>query len=320
MDRHSGTPGFRSDEPHGPHTWGIDHYAAEDLPALIETVRARTGQKPWVIGHSLAAWAIEGYLAGLTLLPSENGTARAIPDRALELQRMGSVRGVVTVSGVYNLWWRKSVFRAYSDPIRSVEDFYHSNYELELLAQSRWACAAVGEVPELPAQWISDGLNLPLERIPLVGSVLKRAYRSLWDEVASTPILNMLYYAPNCSRGLVQEHARDGMEDLAPHVVEQLANAIRDGKTSAYYHFSRPADIYDYASIRPRVTLPVLFVAGGRDRMANAQMIYRDGFEATASPDKDYILFEKAGHMDVLNGIHAPEHVMAPVAEWMKRR
>ena len=52
-----GTAGFRSEMPEGPHHWTIDDYAINDVPGLVDAVNKATGKKPFVIGHSLAAWA-----------------------------------------------------------------------------------------------------------------------------------------------------------------------------------------------------------------------------------------------------------------------
>jgi pimeloyl-ACP methyl ester carboxylesterase len=314
--RGAGTAGFRSEAPEGSHHWDIDDYAINDVPGMVEAVNRATGQRPFVIGHSLAAWAIEGYLAGIGYDPQ----GRVAPSTLMSQSQRSGVRGVVTIAGVYNLRWEHPLSEAISNPIRSELDFYHSDYELELLARIKPLYRVIPNLPRLPLGWISDVLDLPLDKIPYIGDKLEKLYRGVQSDAIGTPLLSMFYYAPDCDHEMVREHALDGLEDLGPHVIEQLANAIVDGRTSSYYHLDRPAKAYDYADVRDHVDLPVLMVAGGRDRLASAYEIYQDGYLRTHSTDKQYIEVEDFGHLDIVTGIHAPSQVMAPVAAWMRDR
>jgi hypothetical protein len=119
---------------------------------------------------------------------------------------------------------------------------------------------------------------------------------------------------------MVRMHAVDGLEDLGPHVVEQLANAITDSRTSTYYHIDRPGQAYDYSAVRARAEVPTLMIAGGRDRLASSYEIYQDGYLLTRTHDKQFMHVEEFGHLDIVTGIHAPSEVMAPVARWMHAR
>ena len=314
--RNAGTQGFRSEAPKGAHHWSIDDYAISDLPGLIEGVLRETGQAPFVVGHSMAAWVIEGYLAGI----SYDQRGRVISTLRIGLARQKNIRGVITIAGVYNLRWDHAVSEVGSNPIRNIVDYYHSNYELELLSGFKPFQHIVPHLPELPLGWIGQVINLPFDKIPFVGSLLSKAYRGFQSDVIRTPILNMLYYSPGVDPELVRLHAIDGLEDLGPHVIEQLSNAINQQSTLSYFHISRPQDAYEYSSIRPHVQIPMLFVGGGRDRLASATQIYEDGYLRTQSPDKEYLHVEEFGHMDILTGVHAPEAVMAPVARWIRQR
>jgi pimeloyl-ACP methyl ester carboxylesterase len=312
--RGSGTPGFRSEMPEGPRHWTIDDYSVNDIPGLVDAVVEATGQRPFVVGHSLAAWAIEGYLAGL----SYDSRGHAVPSGPLSFNQQSGIRGVITIAGVYNLDWEKHVGDALKHPITSEADFYHSNYELELLARIKPLYWVVPRLPRLPLGWIGDVLNLPLGKIPFIGRKLEKLYQGVQGDAIGTPILSMFYYAPDSDREMVRQHAVDGLEDLGPRVVEQLANAITDSRTSTYYHVKRGAGVYDYAAIRDHINVPTLMIGGGRDRLASSFQIFKDGFERTRSADKQFIHVEDFGHLDIVTGIHAPREVMTPVANWLK--
>lgn len=320
--RGAGTAGFRSETPSGPHHWTIDDYAIEDIPALIDRVREVTGQAPFIVGHSLAAWALEGYVAGLNYDSDQTVTS----SHGIANTRSKKIRGIVTVAGVYNMRWPHSIHNFFENPIRSETDYYHSNYELELLSRVKPLYSWIYRLNEFPLGWIGSILYLRLDQIPIVGKTLALAYSKFQGEIISTPVLNMFYHAPNVNPEMVRLHVRDGLEDLGPRLIEQLANAIRTGRTNSYYHeiasegtHELPTNIYDYSQVRRNLSeVPMLFIGGTRDRLASADQIYQDGFLATNASDKTFLPAE-AGHLDILTGKNALEQVMGPTAEWMKR-
>lgn len=311
--RGAGTAGFRSGTPRGPHHWTVDDYAAHDLPALLEGVVQKTGQKPFFIGHSLAAWALEGALAGVRY--DRDGVLK--PSPALGARTLRLVRGAVTIAGVYSLWWPFALNQLHEKPVRCELDYYKSNYELEAMSRSDLLYNLVPRLAGLPLGWIGRVLNLPLDQIPLVGGWLKDAYEGFQNGVVQTPLLSMFYYPPNNDPDVVRLHADDGLEDLGPHLIEQLANAITSGETRSYYHRFPERTTYAYGQIRRQITVPQLFIAGGRDRLAGAEMIYRDGYQATAGK-REYLLAEKFGHLDILNGRNAYAEVWTPLLKWLR--
>jgi pimeloyl-ACP methyl ester carboxylesterase len=314
--RGAGTQGFRSDKPAGPHAWSTDDYAIYDLPVLVDKVHEVTGQPLWLIGHSLAAWVIEGYLAGLNF-DSEHAP---MPVKKLFNQRASLIRGVVSVAGIYNIWWQKSAGNHKSDPLLNEEDYYHSNYELELLAKTKALYYLVPRVHKIPVGWLRFLLGLRLDQIPYVGSELQVLYENFVDSVAAAPIFNMFYYPPNSEPNLVRMYSIDGLEDISTHILEQVGNAVMERATSSYYHLNPPLRRFMYGSVRKLSKLPILFVGGGRDRLANATMIYEDGYRESDAPDKQFLGVPLFGHLDILQGIHAPHEVMAPIAKWLHER
>lgn len=325
--RGAGTAGFKSDAPTGSQRWTIDDLAIYDMPVLIQMVRDRTGQAPWVIGHSLGAWTMEGYLAGLDY----DSRGKVQPDWSLGEVRQSAIKGLITLGGVYNLWWQKSVHRAIGDPIRTEEDFYHSNYELELGSGLQTAIDIIRQMPTIPTPWLSPLIAPPISEIPWVGGTVAGYYKRFVNSVISTSLITMFHYPPNVNPEVVRLKVFDGNENLSPYIVEQAANAIQDGKTCSYYHANpmisawktvtgRPNEVFEYASVREQLHIPLLFAAGGRDRLTNAEMIYKDGFQKSKSPDKTYLYRELIGHDDLVMGLTSPKEIWMPIVRWMRDR
>ncbi|MCC7440496.1 MAG: hypothetical protein IT285_02620 [Bdellovibrionales bacterium] len=313
--RHTGTPGFRSESPELPYHWTVEDQAIYDLPALVEKVRISTGQRPFVAGHSLSAWILDGYLSGLHYLP--DGSVRA--DRMLSRARQAGLKGVISVAGVYSVWWPKSLRNVVTDPVLTKDDYYRSNYELEAMALSGAHAEAGGQLPSLPLSWIGSVLALPLDRIPFVGPVLARLYRSFQGSVIQTPLLSMFYVPSNAPTEVVRTHGIDGLEELGPRLIEQLGNAVVERRTASHYHGEIPADAHLYAPQRAWLKLPLLFVAGAQDRCANADMIHDDGYLLSGSADKQYWRVT-GGHLDVISGKRSEVELLAPLVAWLRAR
>ncbi|MGK5087636.1 alpha/beta fold hydrolase [Bdellovibrionota bacterium FG-2] len=312
--RGAGTEGFRSDTPPGPHHWTVDDYAINDMPALVDKVYRETGQKPWLIGHSLAAWVFTGYLGGIDY--TLDGQVSADDEKSAV--RQATVAGVITIAGVYNLAWEHSVENLLKDPIRSEEDFYHSNYELELLAKDRPLFWIIPRLPGLPLGWIGTVLGLQFDRIPLIGKKLTQAYSGLQSQIIKTPVFSMFYSPSNTNAEMVKKHVADGFEDLGPHLVEQLANAVNNHETTSYYHLERPLQAYRYSDVLKSLKLPILFMGGEKDRLASTHQIYNDGYLKTASLDKMFITVPNAGHLDILTGENSSEITIPAVVRFIE--
>ena len=312
--RGAGTPDFRSEAPAGPEHWTVDEHASYDLPALLETVQSKTHQAPFIVAHSMGAWVVEGYLAGVHF----DEHRHLIPSPTLGRSRQESLRGVATIGGLYTLTWEHRLADAISHPILTEEAYFRSNYELELLAEVKFLYQIIPYWNRVPLGWVRNALNLPLERIPVVGNRLRALYQGLQTEIIESPMMSMFLNPKNEDPNVLRLHLEDGLEDMPPRLLEQIGNAYTAGKTSSYYHIERNAEVYDYGDIRPHLDLPMLFIAGGRDRLASGIGIYQEGFLKTQSTDKQFIWAEDYGHMDILMGYHAKKDVMMPVARWLK--
>lgn len=311
--RSSGTPGFRSASPEGlARRWTVEDYAVHDIPALVRKVAQSTRQKPWIFVHSMAAWAIEGSLAGLRFSPSGHLTTDALRGSSFQ----NAIQGIVSIAGVYNLWWTHSLKNAISHPIRTREEFYQSNYELELFARAKLLQPTFKKLNVIPFGWIRKGAALPIHETPWIGPKLEPLYSSLTETLAESPLFNMFTYAPNSLPETVTAHAKDGIEDMGTALLEQVTRTILQRKTLSHPGLTEKRS-YHYSQIRPQVQMPLLFVAGNKDRLAHSKMIQEDGHSSYRQAQRRWIEVE-AGHLDVISGIKAKSSVWEPVLAWIK--
>jgi pimeloyl-ACP methyl ester carboxylesterase len=323
--RNAGTPDFESETPPGPNHWTVEDYAVDDFPALVDHVADITRKRPFLLGHSLAAWIMDGWLAGLEF----DRFGGVVPNPIKAASRRLRVKGLITVAGLYGLEWEKRLKDWKTNPLRTEQDYYHSNYELELLARAEPLYWFLPRLPSLPLGWLQEFVSLPLGDIPFVGDQLDRAYRHLSDRLIGSPVFNMFFYAPNTDPEMVRSHLEDGMEAISPKLLEQIANAQQCGRRTTFHPHRLGCDVpaYDYSLVRRDPTamqIPQLMVAGDRDRLASAHQIRTLGYELSRDKgrarDITYRVMDAAGHLDILGGLGTEEGVFKPVADWMNAR
>lgn len=308
-----GTRGFRSEAPRSTKDWTIDHYAAFDIPAMVDLVYQTTGKPLWLISHSLGSYAVEGYLAGLQL----RTRGHVLPQAEQGIMRQKNIRGLIFMAGVHNFWWPKSLSEAITNPVRTIADYYQSNYELQLLAGTKALYYLVPTSWSFPLSDIQYIANFPIDRIPIIGSAIKSLYNGVLNDVANNPFMNIFYHVSNTDKDTMRIYFEDGLENIPFTVIEQLGNAVHNHVTQSYYHHKSPQDLYSYGDVRKTVRVPELFIAGGHDRLSNAQMIYEDGYLASSSPDKSWLQIEDSGHEDLILGKNSMVEMMIPVAHWL---
>ena len=323
--RNAGTPDFESETPPGPNHWTVEDYAVDDFPALVDHVADITKKRPFLVGHSLAAWIMDGWLAGLEF----NRFGGVVPNPIKAASRRLRIKGLVTVAGLYGLEWEKGLKDWKSSPLRTEDDYYHSNYELEILARAEPLYWFIPRLNSLPLGWLKEFVSLPLGDIPFIGNKLDRAYRHLSDKLIGSPVFNMFFYAPNTDPEMVRSHLEDGMESISPKLLEQIANAQQCGRRATYHPHQLECDVpaYDYSLVRRdpiAMQLPQLMIAGNHDRLASAHQIRTLGYELSREKgrarDITYRVMDAAGHLDILGGRGTEEGVFKPVADWMSAR
>lgn len=142
------------------------------------------------------------------------------------------------------------------------------------------------------------------------GRVLGRLYRLTDVAGYGLPIAG---WAPgSMERDLLEERLRKGFDWTSVEVWAQMARWA-DGE-----HFP-------YAPIWRRTQTPVLVLAGDRDPLVRPDDA-RLCFAQCGSPDKELTLFEPFdhavhwGHVDLITGRHAPDHVWRRIHDWLDAR
>src|SRR5206468_4280078 len=64
--RGHGSDELHSAAPPGQDDWCVDHFIVYDLPAVVDFVITTTGRRPIVIGTSMGAMTLAGYVQGAT--------------------------------------------------------------------------------------------------------------------------------------------------------------------------------------------------------------------------------------------------------------
>ena len=66
--------------------------------------------------------------------------------------------------------------------------------------------------------------------------------------------------------------------------------------------------------------LPLLFVTGALDKLANAAAIREHGYGQVASVDATLLHLRGYGHVDLAVGVYARDDVWTPVEAWISDR
>jgi hypothetical protein len=257
---------------------------------------------------------VEGYFAGLHY--DEEGNPA--PDFNEGTLRQKMIRGSVFMAGVHNLWWPKSLSDAWKSPVTDVVDYYRSNYELEALARVKILYQFLPSSWVFPSSEIKWITNFSFDDIPLIGGMIDSLYKKVINGIANNPFMNSFYRVSNTEPDTMQYYLQDGMEDIPIPVLEQLGHAVLFHETESYYHLKRSYSIYQYKEVRPKLQIPIFFIAGGHDRMASPEMIFKDGYSMTASLDKTWLAVPESGHEDLIFGKNAIQEVMIPIAQWFQ--
>lgn len=149
-------------------------------------------------------------------------------------------------------------------------------------------------------------------------NVPSRFFNALFAFVAETirsPIQHLFLNPDNCLPGLLHTFMIDATADIpGPLAMNMVQWAAKDGRVRL-----------DKEPVLPRlaeVTVPVLFMVGGADRLGTPKSLTA-AYEAWGGP-KQFVLLAKSegyvadyGHMDMVTGPRAPEEVFAPIIQFL---
>jgi alpha-beta hydrolase superfamily lysophospholipase len=334
--RGHGAPLMYSAPAPGQEDWCVDHFILYDLPAVVERVCAQTGERPFVIAASLGAMTLAGYAQGAMLAGGKGCTGgtglppdsrheglRILADPAEARRRQAALRGCVFVELPAALRWPRSLYDEAGNLrwAALLSDFWRNdgqgNFTFELLSRWGWLETLVQAAGGVPLDWLrADPTQVPLvERLPpALADTVRRAQSSLMQfglKLIGTFTGHSQHRAEVVIRGrrYIIDHIKAG-------VLRQLAQCVRDGRFVSA--LGRPPHVYsDHYHL---VELPALVVAGGRDRIANAEVAREAFFEKLAAADRTFVLFEDFGHGEFEAAPAACERVYPVIVRWLEER
>ncbi|HEW91657.1 MAG TPA: alpha/beta fold hydrolase [Thermotogaceae bacterium] len=80
-----------------------------------------------------------------------------------------------------------------------------------------------------------------------------------------------------------------------------------------------PQTLYNYSKNLDKISVPILFIAGGEDPQDPASDIYQ-AYQSVGSIDKTFYSFPDHSHMDILLGDDANDLIFPVIANWLKER
>lgn len=154
--------------------------------------------------------------------------------------------------------------------------------------------------------------------LPLSDRVPQRVVLGvLWHLVGRTRALEIGMNPANIDRAVVGRALRRAISDPSRLKLQQLAQWSANGSFA-----SRDGSI-DYRAQLRRVEVPILFVAGGMDRLAPPECV-APAYDLVASTTKDLVILDRRhgfsidyGHVDIVLGRRAPDEVFPLVASWI---
>ena len=301
-----------------PQDWdfSVDDYALRDVPAVIDFVRNTTGQKPFVLGHSMGGMILYAYLQGahLVYLP-ELGGWRVQGSARLARQRQATIRGLVTISSPPRVRWK------YDATLRNFLRYppEDTNLLLTAAAKSDQVWQALNSRADIPVADIVDWLQSDLADFPYFGSDLSNYIFWLVAHLADNGWLAMIANPDNVTPETLEVALRWAIDSVSTNVLKQFCDAVNH-KTFREFHVDDPGRRpYVYANHYDRITVPALVMAGTKDFLACDDVVRQFGYLKLGSRDKTYIAMRNYGHGDILIGEKAVRQVYPKIVAWLRR-
>jgi pimeloyl-ACP methyl ester carboxylesterase len=321
--RHAGHAPFQSD---GDGRHSFDDLVVLDVPAIVSAVRAATGQRPFLVGHSLGGMVTLAWLQGVRRasvpvglglsthgLTIERGD-RIEADPALAAQRAGQVRGIVALAAPARFTWPLN-----PPPARATTSgYWDMNLLLEYLAWSPDANVASLLVPVVPGRQVIDVLTDDVTSFPFVGAPIRGYLGRVTRDIGRTYLVAEIMRPGSVDASTLYDALDIAVDDAPVGILRQFMDGIRTGdmrEAEVEDPLRRP---YSYADGASRVRAPLLWVAGREDKLANDDAIAAT-FRTVGSPDKT-LLETDHGHVDLVIGDAAPQDVWSPVLGWLAAR
>lgn len=318
--RGHGRPRMYSTPPPGQSDWCVDHFIVFDLPAAVAHVRRATGARPFIVGASMGAMTLAGYLCGTRWASAAHDSLTA--DADLARRRQSELCGAVFAEFPAVLRWPDSPFDAAGRPRWSQFLRWAGrtdagvNFPFEFAARLGWLEALIMARGGVPLDRLRPrGPNAVLEALPPgVAAAFRQVERAITQ--AGLNVMGLFNGSTNHRAEVLLHGRRYVLEEMKAGVLRQMAASIRAGSFVSLLG----SPTHDYPSHYPLIELPTLLVLGGRDRIANADITRQCFFERIAADDKQLMLFEWLGHGEIEAAPVATAQIYPGVMRWLAAR
>ncbi|AUM11893.1 alpha/beta hydrolase [Ketobacter alkanivorans] len=314
-----GRDDYASEDGHG--NTDLDVWCALDFPAAVDKVRAVTGKKPVIGGHSTGGLCAYLYLQGITMDANVVKAGEYLPhvtsSAALAAQRNANVSGFVGVdpAGSPILAYEWLIDNALIFDILALEVL------IDLDAIMPWVLSLV------PPAITSGAVNLVFTIIGNLADAFP-SYLPHWADLFGAldfwSVENMDPYAEDFVArialssfylGGIAQYADWGINgEFREHWQNGQENANRvvpPGRTpgDGYYYFN------DYMS---RMTVPAFSVFSSHSGLVDTATMVDTIYNGKTYNSKDaWIEVPNSGHVDIVNGNSAPTISFPAIADWM---
>jgi len=296
--------------------WSVDDYALRDVPAIIRFVRAATGQKPFVLGHSMGGMVLYAYLQGATLVtvPGLEGY-RVVGSQQNARSRQADIKGFIAISAPPRLRWKYPPTLA-NALIRPPQD---TGFLLNAAAKSDKVVELLNGRSHVPVAEIVDWLQSDLADFPYFGQDLSDAIFWLVSQLADNNWLALIANPDNVTPESLEVAIRWAIDSASSKVLLQFIDGINH-KTFREFHVADPGrKPYVYADHYDRIKVPALVMAGTEDMLACDDTVKQYGFTKLGSRDKTYLSFRTYGHGDILMGERANRAIYPKIVAWLRK-
>lgn len=287
--RGCGRDPYLSDSGDWRHSW--DHLAIYDAPAFVDGIAGVTGKRVFWIGHSMGGMVLYMYLQGTRF---EDGNM-VVSDPGLVADRHGKLLGAATMGAPSVFCW------PYDDPDRKGFNGSEAGRR-RLKSHIEMMLAKEAVSPRVYATGSRSGIV--------------RRHRRLVMAITRSPFVAGAYNRSNTDKETTTSLALWGKDDVSAGMWIQRLLSLLEGDLRQYPPSEPGARPYDYAENMSLITLPLLFLTGGRDYSPNA--IDRYGYQVVSSEKKRYVRLPEYGHTDMLMGSRAHRDVYPMLADWIK--
>ena len=268
----------------------IDHLAIYDAPALVDGIAGVTGKKPFWIGHSMGGMVLYMYLQGVRF----EGEWKVVSDPGLVAERNERLLGGIAIASPPAMSWPEG---------HLLEVMNGSSIGRAILVA--YVMAARFRSLLTPHVRTGSAPRRYLGKHPRVIMVLARS-----------PVAT-LYYRPNTDADTAVSLAIWAGDDVSGRMSVQLSYSYLNKDFFQYFPLRFSERPYDYTDNMDMISLPMLFIAGGKDSMYS-HGIKRYGFDCVASGQKEYVELPGYGHTDLVMGRNVAQDVYQLILEWMR--